>query len=69
MRLRAIFTGIVAVIVLGIVIPTSDFLQFGTHISHTFMPIGPIFLFFVFVLVFNLLLKFPVLVVTYVTYI
>jgi hypothetical protein len=57
MRLRAIFTGIVAVIVLGIVIPTSDFLQIGTHISHTFMPIGPIFLFFVFVLVFNLLLK------------
>ncbi|MDQ1328057.1 MAG: hypothetical protein QG641_1342 [Candidatus Poribacteria bacterium] len=57
MRLRALFAGILAVIALGIAIPTSDFLHIGTHIAHTFMPIGPIFLFFVFVLLFNLLMK------------
>lgn len=57
MRLRALLIGIVAVIVLGLIIPKCDFHAIGTHIAHTFMPIGPVFLFFFFVLVLNVLLK------------
>ena len=57
MRLRALLIGIAAVVALGIVIPMCDFLHIGTHIAHTFMPIGPVFLFFFFALIFNALLK------------
>ena len=57
MRLRALLIGILSVIALGIVIPMCDFLHIGTHIAHTFMPIGPVFLFFVFALALNTLLR------------
>lgn len=57
MRLRALLIGIAAVIALSLVIPMCDFLHIGTHIAHTFMPIGPIFLFFFFAFIFNTLLK------------
>lgn len=56
MRLRALLIGITAVIALSLVIPICDFLHIGTHIAHTFMPIGPVFLFFFFTLAFNTLL-------------
>jgi hypothetical protein len=57
MRLRVLLVGIAAVIALGIVIPMCDFLHIGTHIAHTFMPIGPVFLFFFFALILNSLLR------------
>lgn len=57
MRIRALIIGLMGVVILGMVIPRCDFFGIGTHIAATFMPIGPVFLLFFFVLVLNPLLK------------
>lgn len=57
MRVRTMVIGILAVIAMTFVIPRCDFFGIGTHVAHTYLPIAPIFIFFMLTLVLNSILR------------